>query len=248
MPTIKYKSNPNEDTAYCDGHKVQLVAVPSGTLQSPIHPTSDAGYVIDENGEKHRVLMATFISGTVDYKSSPTADSAYVTVNGQKVKVRLAVKENGALTLSDKPNVDKGYVIGDDSEKHRVTLINTPTGTLELPNNETDDSAYVIDGNGNKIKVRMFALLSDGYVEVIVKGVSPLSLPDAIANSLSYVKAYGGTEQGLPSEYQLYTEVEAGGVTYTYSSQNLTQIPCMRIADNVFGLYNLITQTFISEV
>ena len=87
-----------------------------------------------------------------------------------------------------------------------------------------------------------------GYLDIIVKGVSPISLPDAIADSLEYLKAFGGTEQGLPSEYQLYTEVEAGGVTYTYSSQNLTQIPCMRIADNVFGLYNLITQTFISEV
>ena len=87
-----------------------------------------------------------------------------------------------------------------------------------------------------------------GQAVVIGPGPSPLLLPDAIADSLSYVKAFGGTEQGLPSEYQLYTEVEAGGVTYTYSSQNLTQIPCMRIADNVFGLYNLITQTFISEV
>lgn len=201
MPT-QYKKNPNEDTAYFDGHKVNLIAVPAGTLQLPIHPTSDSGYVVDNNGKKHRVLMATFISGTVDYKSSPTADSAYVTINGQKVKVRLAVKENGTLTLSDKPNVDKGYVVGDDSEKHRVTLINTPTGTLELPNNETDDSAYIIDGNGNKIKVRMFALLSGGYVEVTVKGVSPLSLPDAIADSLSYVKAFGGTEQrNIPQPY-----------------------------------------------
>lgn len=96
-------------------------------------------------------------------------------------------------------------------------------------------------------KLKFWMALSN-YVDMIVRGTSPLSLPDAIANSLSYVKAFGGTEQGLPSEYQLYTEVEAGGVTYTYSSQNLTQIPCMRIADNVFGLYNLITQTFISEV
>lgn len=39
-----------------------------------------------------------------------------------------------------------------------------------------------------------------GYVDVIVKGVSLLVLPDAIANSLSYVKAFGGTEQnGTPT-------------------------------------------------
>lgn len=41
-----------------------------------------------------------------------------------------------------------------------------------------------------------------GYLDIIVKGVSPLSLPDAIANSLSYVKAFGGTEQrNLPDNY-----------------------------------------------
>ena len=160
MPTIKYKSNPNEDTAYCDGHKVQLVAVPSGTLQSPIHSTSDAGYVIDGNGEKHRVLMAYFMSGTPDYKPNETCDTAYLTVSGRKIKVRLACKESGNLTLSTKANVNKGYVVGGDGEKHRVTLVETPTGTLQLPNNETDDSAYVVDNNGKKTKVRLFLLLN----------------------------------------------------------------------------------------
>lgn len=95
---------------------------------------------------------------------------------------------------------------------------------------------------------RVLIVQGPGGETVVIRGSDYIVLPDAIADSLSYVKAFGGTEQGLPSEYQLYTEVEAGGVTYTYSSQNLTQIPCMRIADNVFGLYNLITQTFISEV
>ena len=37
---------------------------------------------------------------------------------------------------------------------------------------------------------------------VTVRGQSPLNLPDAIANSLSYVKAFGGTEQrNLPDGY-----------------------------------------------
>lgn len=200
MPTMKYKSNQNEDTAYCDGHKVQLIAVPAGTLQKPIHATSDAGYVVDGNGKKHRVLMAVFLSGTPDYKPNETSDTAYLTVNGQKVKVRLASKENGTLTLSDSANVNKGYAVGTDGEKHRVLLVNTPSGTLELPNSETDDSAYVID-NGKKTKVRMFVLINGAGIEVVVgPAVSPLSLPDAIANSLHYVKAFGGTElSGTPT-------------------------------------------------
>lgn len=215
MPTMKYKSNPNEDTAYCDGHKVQLIAVPSGTLQLPIHPTSDSGYVVDGNGKKHRVLMATFLSGTPDFKLSATEDTAYMTVSGQKVKVRLASKETGTLTLSDKPNVNKGYVVGGDSEKHRAILVNTPTGILQLPNNETDDSAYIVDNNGKKTKVRMFVLLNGGSQEVIIRGTSPLSLPDAIANSLSYVKAFGGTEQrNLPAGYTALEYIESTGTQY----------------------------------
>ena len=94
-----------------------------------------------------------------------------------------------------------------------------------------------------------FFMALDRYVQVIVSGIPPLSLSKAKADSLTSLKAFGGTKLlTLPEEYQIYTEVEANGVTYSYSSQNLTQIPCLRIADNVFGLYNYNTQTFISEV
>ena len=50
-------------------------------------------------------------------------------------------------------------------------------------------------------KLKFWMALSN-YVDMIVRGTSPLSLPDAIANSLSYVKAFGGTEQrNLPDGY-----------------------------------------------
>lgn len=85
--------------------------------------------------------------------------------------------------------------------------------------------------------------------EVTLSGVGALTLTNALANSLLSLKLFGGTEQSLlPDTYQLYTSVEANGITYEYSSQNLTQIPCKRIADNVFGLYNYTTKVFISEV
>lgn len=83
--------------------------------------------------------------------------------------------------------------------------------------------------------------------DIILSGNTALTLTNAKANSLNYLKLFGNTEQ-LPDTYQLYTSVEADGITYEYSSQNLTQIPCKRIADNVFGLYNYTTKVFISEV
>ena len=96
---------------------------------------------------------------------------------------------------------------------------------------------------------RVIFVAGPGGQTVVIRGTDYIVLPDAIANSLSYVKAFGGTEQRLlPDTYELYTSVEANGITYEYSSQNLTQIPCKRIADNVFGLYNYTTKVFISEV
>ena len=40
-------------------------------------------------------------------------------------------------------------------------------------------------------------------VDIVVSGVAPLSLPDAVANGLKYVKAFGGTEaRNVPEGYQ----------------------------------------------
>ena len=47
-----------------------------------------------------------------------------------------------------------------------------------------------------------FFIALNSYVELITRGTSPLSLPKSIANSLSYVKAFGGTEQrNIPQPY-----------------------------------------------
>ena len=87
------------------------------------------------------------------------------------------------------------------------------------------------------------------WQDIVLSGNMSLTLTNAKKNGLNYLKLYGGCEQTLlPDTYQLYTSVTADGVTYEYSSQNLTQIPCKRIADDVFGLYNYTTKVFISEV
>ena len=63
-------------------------------------------------------------------------------------------------------------------------------------------------------KLKFWILLSS-YVEMIVRGTSPLSLPDAIANSLEYLKAFGGTEQrNLPSGYTELEYIQSTGTQY----------------------------------
>lgn len=63
-------------------------------------------------------------------------------------------------------------------------------------------------------KLKFWMALSN-YVDMIVRGTSPLSLPDAIANSLSYVKAFGGTEQrNLPDGYTQLEYIQSSGSQY----------------------------------
>lgn len=54
-----------------------------------------------------------------------------------------------------------------------------------------------------------------GETVVIGPGPSPLLLPDAIADSLTYVKAFGGTEQsGVPQEYTRLDRLQGDGTAY----------------------------------
>ena len=62
-----------------------------------------------------------------------------------------------------------------------------------------------------------------GYLDIIVKDVSPLSLPDAIANSLQYVKAFGGTEQnGTPTPDAPVDIVCNNGVIKVFAGNKFT--------------------------
>lgn len=224
MADIDFKNSINADTAYVDGHKVKLIAVPDGTLELPISANDEYGYVVDANSKKHRVLLTAFLEGDPDFKSSATEDTAYMTVNGQKVKVRLAAKLNGTKYVSNSPNDNDCYTEDDDGNRHRTMLVTMPTGTLELPTSETDDSAYVIDDNGKKHKVRLFAVLAGGttIVEVTISGIPPLSLLGAVEDSLSELKAYGGLLQsGVPGGYTAVEYVERpSGNTEQYIETN----------------------------
>lgn len=166
----------------------------------------------------------------------------YSTVDGHRTLNVVAPTESG--TPDDVPSLYETVVVnGKIVRALRCVLISA------TPNYDGVSSTCTFTDSGKTHTAQLVNQVSSSSIETIVKGVSPLSLPDAVANSLSYVKAFGGTEQRLlPDTYELYTSVEANGITYEYSSQNLTQIPCKRIADNVFGLYNYTTKVFISEV
>jgi hypothetical protein len=62
---------------------------------------------------------------------------------------------------------------------------------------------------------RVIFVSGPGGQTVVIRGTDYIVLPDAIANSLSYVKAFGGTEQSnLPSGYTQFDRIHFDGHCY----------------------------------
>lgn len=63
---------------------------------------------------------------------------------------------------------------------------------------------------------------SGGGTTAVVRGGSPLQLPNAQANSLNYVKAYGGAYLGVPPEYTVMEFVENASSTFARLNTSFT--------------------------
>lgn len=85
---------------------------------------------------------------------------------------------------------------------YRARIIKDPTDPTVA--GKVYQIVLIGDPDDPSVKGKVYNAILTGDSEVVVVGpaVSPLSLPDAIANPLSYVKAFGGTEQrNLPDDY-----------------------------------------------
>lgn len=199
------------------------------------------------DGKWHRAFL-TMGAGTATYFDNINIDKALVTGGDGKTHTCLICSPEASVTMSSIKTDQHSLVAGTTTGETAVNVYSETWSNVQWQDN-VNVYKVLVTGSDGKVHTALLTTSVTGGVEVIIKGTSPLVLPDAIALSLSYVKAFGGTEQRLlPDTYELYTSVEANGITYEYSSQNLTQIPCKRIADNVFGLYNYTTKVFISEV
>ena len=83
---------------------------------------------------------------------------------------------------------------------YRARIINDPTDPTVA--GKVYQIVLIGDPDDPAVKGKVYNAILTGGSEAVVVGpaVSPLALPDAIANTLSYVKAFGGTEQnGTPT-------------------------------------------------
>ena len=143
------------------------------------------------NGKSQRVMLCIAVSGTVTYDDVP---SLYSTVDGHRCLNIVTPTETG--TPDDVPSLYETVVIdGQNVRAVRCIMIN------KTPVYDGVSSTCTFTGDDGKTHTaQLVNKITGGSVEVIIKGTSPLNLPDAIANSLQYVKAFGGTEQnGTPT-------------------------------------------------
>ena len=166
------------------------------------------------NGKSQRVMLCIAVSGTVTYDDVP---SLYSTVDGHRCLNIVTPTETG--TPDDVPSLYETVVIdGQNVRAVRCIMIN------KTPVYDGVSSTCTFTGDDGKTHTaQLVNKVTGGSVVVIIKGTSPLVLPDAIANSLSYVKAFGGTEQnGTPTPDAPVDIVSNNGVLKLgYTSRNL---------------------------
>lgn len=162
------------------------------------------------NGKSQRVMLCIAVSGTVTYDDVP---SLYSTVDGHRCLNIVTPTETG--TPDDVPSLYETVVIdGQNVRAVRCIMIN------KTPVYDGVSSVCTFTGDDGKTHTaQLVNKITGGSVQVIIKGTSPLVLPDAIANSLSYVKAFGGTEQnGTPTPDTPVDIVSNNGVLRTQGS------------------------------
>ena len=181
-----------------------IVKFYTGSITYDDEPTSKYASVTI-NGKTQRVMLCVAVSGTVVYDDVPCL---YSTVSGHRTLNVVEPTESG--TPDDVPSLYETVVVdGKTVRALRCVLIN------QTPIYDGVSSTCTFVENGKTHTAQLVNKIVGGSVEVIVKGTSPLSLPDAVAGSLSYVKAFGGTEQrNLPDGYTALEYIESTGTQY----------------------------------
>lgn len=110
-------------------------------------------------------------------------------------------------------DIDAAAALGKGWVVWKVIEVNDPIDNLR------GGTQLVIKQNsitpGQNVRRVLIVSGPSGQVVVIGPDESPLLLPDAIADTLSYVKAFGGTEQhNLPIGYTLLDYIESNGTQY----------------------------------
>ena len=178
------------------------------------------------DGKSQRVMLCIAVNGNAVYDDVPCK---YSTVDGHRCL--NIVEPTGTEIIDDVPSVYETITVdGKNVRAIRCVLIN------QTPIYDGVSSVCTFVDNGKTHTAQLVNVVGSGAIEVIVKGVPPLVLPDAISANIVSLIAFGGTEQngtptpdvpvdivsnngvlkarhqsGLPLGYQPYEYITASG-------------------------------------
>lgn len=177
-------------------------------------------------GKWHRAVL-TMDAGAAQFFDNVNIDKGLVVGTDGKTHTALIVKPESTVTLSDIKTDTHGTIAGTTTGETAVSTYSENWSDVKWQDNVNVYKVLVTGSDGKVHTALLTTSAGGGGVQVIVLGPSPLSLPDAVAHSLSYVKAFGGTEQrNLPDGYQQLEYIESTGTQYIdtgISSANVTQ-------------------------
>ena len=185
---------------------------------------SDIAVISEVANTNQLAHVAKFYTGAVTYDDEASSKFATVTIDGKSQRVMLCIAVNGNITYDDVP-CKYSTVDG-----HRCLNVVEPTGTEIVDDVPSVYETMIVDGktvraircvlinqtpiydgvssvctfvdSGKTHTAQLVNVVGAGSIEVIVKGVPPLILPDAVAGDLVSLKAFGGTEQrNIPQPY-----------------------------------------------
>ena len=150
------------------------------------------------DGKWHRAFL-TMDAGTATYFDNINIDKALVTGTDGKTHTCLICSPEASVTMSSIKTDQHSLVAGTTTGETAVNVYSETWSNVQWQDN-VNVYKVLVTGSDGKVHTALLTTSVTGGVEVIIKGTSPLVLPDAIANSLSYVKAFGGTAQnGTPT-------------------------------------------------
>lgn len=153
------------------------------------------------DGKWHRAVL-TMDAGSSTFFDNINIDKALVTGADGKQHTALIVKPESTVTLSDIKTDTHGTIAGTTTGETAVSTYSENWSDVKWQDNVNVYKVLVTGSDGKVHTALLTTSAGGGTVQAIVLGPSPLLLPDAIANSLRYVKAFGGTEQrNLPDGY-----------------------------------------------
>lgn len=136
------------------------------------------------DGKSQRVMLCIAVNGTVNYDDVPCK---YSTVDGHRCL--NVVEPTGTEIVDDVPSVYETMIVdGKTVRAIRCVLIN------QTPIYDGVSSVCTFVDSGKTHTAQLVNVVGAGSIEVIVKGVPPLALPDAVDANIPSLIAFGGTD------------------------------------------------------